>query len=131
MSDSKNPKFPKVGVFLVVISVSGKWLFDVRRGTPRLPFKELAGGESWEGALGLVKKTVAVEIKSHSLTGIGTGEGQNQENWVYCAFKSEGIKEVLLEGYQWLAPETCNTLEGLDLKIKQAFYVSPNHFWAD
>ncbi len=131
MSGRENRKFPKVGVFLVVISCSGKWLLDIRQQEPVLPFKELSGGESWEGALGLVKQGLGLEDKEHSLAGIGSGIAKDQESWVYCVFKSEEVNEVSLQGYKWIQPEKDNSTRFLDCKIKQAFLGSPKQIWED
>ena len=130
MLDKEKRQFPKVGVFLIAISSSGKWLLDIRGEKPSLPFKELSGGESWEQALTIVKRDLAIEKTDHSLAGIGAGKSLADESWVYCVFKSEAVSETSLKGYQWVNQEKVNGLEFLSHEIQQAYLRSPKQVWA-
>lgn len=124
MSGKGVQKYPKVGIFLIVESHQSKWLWDISSGEPSLPFKELLGGESWEGAVNALKEELQLKRNDSFLSGMGSGRGEKGVGWTYSVFHIKEVREMVLPGFEWIDPEKANPIQSLSLEIKKNFLSS-------
>ncbi|NBT57897.1 hypothetical protein EBT16_03835 [bacterium] len=129
MSGSPKQKYPKVGIFLLVESIHGNWLWEVREKEVSLPFIEMVGGKSWRGAAEDLSSKLGLEFKSIALAGVGSGLGDLGESWVYSAFYLKASQEIEMKGFQWERPETCKDIHILSKEVKQAFLKLRPEVW--
>ncbi|MFM8269702.1 MAG: hypothetical protein ACKN9V_05885 [Pseudomonadota bacterium] len=116
MLDDRKQKYPKVGVFLLVLSSGGKFLIDRRGKEKSFPFKELAGGETWEKTVKSIICELKLNEKRYELVGIGSGLDFKGESLVYSAFKLEVAQERPIPGFEWQTVEKAQELSLLSLE---------------